>query len=123
MTDRALSEAAMLTSLRDVRLPAEAAGGMAADLAATVALAGCAALLIATALRLLSLRKRSDTSDTLADQLARLSALPEADKRVALLHVLRAHAPERYRALRGALYQPTGGVATTTLEAEVKRLV
>lgn len=123
MSDRALSEAAMLTSLRDIRLPAEAAGGIAADLAATIAIAGFAALLLAGVLRLLSLRNTAAAPETLADQLARLEEMPEADRRVALLHLLRAKAPERYRAVRGALYQPMGGVPTATLEAEVNRLV
>ena len=113
----------MLTSLRDIRLPAEAAGGMAADLAATIALAGCVALVIASILRVLSLRRRVEKTDSLADELARLRHLPEADRRVALLHMLRACAPERYNALRGALYRPTEAVTTAKLEAEVERIV
>lgn len=123
MTDRALSEAAMLQSLRDIRLPTEAAGGMAADLAATIGLAGCVALVLAVALRGLSLQRRSAVPETLAMQRASLAALPEAERRVAFLHLLRAQAPERFEALRGALYRAEGGVDIETLEAEVNRLV
>lgn len=123
MTDGALSESAMLTSLRDIHLPAEAAGGLAADLAVTVGVAGCAALLIAAAFRMVSLKQRHTGSETAQDRRARLAALPEAERRVALLHLLRAQDPQRYAAIRGALYQPGGGIDIATLEAEVTPLV
>ncbi|MCV3274054.1 hypothetical protein [Roseobacter sinensis] len=118
MTDRALSEEAMLASLRDIQLPAEAAGGLVADLAATVGLAGLVALILAGLIRLLS---RSAQRPQRRDPLAESRALPEAERRVALLHLLRARAPERYAAIRGEIYAPGGGVDLATLEAEVRR--
>ena len=124
MTDRAMSEGAMLTSLRDIQLPAEAAGGLAADVAAAIGLAGVCALLVVGCLRALSLRKQQNVgSGSLASKLVELSGLPDAERRVALLHILKARAPDRFAAVRGALYEPGGGVDIATLEAEVHRLV
>ncbi|WP_299672006.1 hypothetical protein [uncultured Roseobacter sp.] len=117
MTDRALSEEAMLASLRDIHLPAEAAGGIAADVAAVIGLGCLGALFFAGLIRLLSLRVRKPAP---ADPLVAVQDLPEAERRVALLHVLREAAPERYAAIRGAIYAPGGGVDLATLEAEVR---
>ncbi|WP_299740855.1 hypothetical protein [uncultured Roseobacter sp.] len=119
MTDRAISETAMLTSLQDIHLPAEAAGGMAADLAVAIGLASLAALLVAGVLRALSLKRRPVSERTLKTRLAEVQKLPDAERRVALLHLMRGLAPERYAEIKGAIYQPGGGVDLATLEAEV----
>ena len=122
MTDQAMSEAAMLISLRDITLPAEAAGGLGADIAATVGLAGILALFIVGMLRLFSMRRRVAASP-LRGQFLAIREMPEDARRIALLHLLRKSQPERYAAIKGALYQPEGGVDIATLEAEVARLV
>ncbi len=118
-----MSETAMLASLRDIDLPSVAAGGVIADLAVTVGFAGVAALIVAGLLRLVSIRRSQGADGDLRIQLARLAQKPPADRRVALLHLLRAHAPDRYAAVKGRLYEPGGGVDIETLEAEVARLV
>jgi hypothetical protein len=122
MTDQAMSEAAMLISLRDITLPVEAAGGSVADVAITVGLAGVLALIIAAGLRLFSMRRPAAASP-LRGQFLAIREMPDDARRVALLHLLRQAQPERYAAIKGALYQPEGGVDIATLEAEVARLV
>jgi hypothetical protein len=122
MTDQAMSEAAMLISLRDITLPVEAAGGSAADIAATVGLAGILALIIAGMLRLFSMRRPAAASP-LRGQFLAIREMPDDARRIALLHLLRQAQPEHYAAIKGALYQPEGGVDIATLEAEVARLV
>ncbi|MGC3940651.1 hypothetical protein ACOTTU_22860 [Roseobacter sp. EG26] len=122
MTDRALSEAAMLSSLRDIRLPADAAGGIVAELALIVGLSALAALLVAGMLRLVSLRERAPVPQTLTDRLAELRGLREGDRRVALLHLLRSHAPDRYAEVASNLYAPGNELENDALEAEVARL-
>jgi hypothetical protein len=122
MTDQAMSEAAMLISLRDITLPVDAAGGAVADIAATVGLAGVLALIIAGMLRLFSMR-RTAAAAPLRGQFLAIREMPDDARRVALLHLLRQAQPERYAAIKGALYQPEGGVDIATLEAEVARLV
>ena len=106
MTGRALSEETMLASLRDIDIPAQAAGGLPADIAMTVGLAGAAALLVAGVLRLLSQKHRSKPATTLQDRLNAARVLPEGDRRVALLHLLRDQSPERYRQVARDLYRP-----------------
>ncbi len=123
MTEQAMSEAAMLVSLRDIHLPTEAAGGAVADIAVAVGLAGLAALMISTVLRLLSKRRPAATGLDMRSRLSAIAEMPEDARRVALLHVLRDAQPDRYAAIKGALYQPGGGVDIATLEAEVARLV
>ncbi|MEX0367235.1 MAG: hypothetical protein AB3N22_14260 [Ruegeria sp.] len=122
MTDTPLSEATMLASLRDIQLPAEAAGGLGAELAVAMGGAGLCALGVVALLRLLS-RRRVLQTKTLGDALAALSDASDPERRVALLHLLRAHAPARYAALKADLYRPEGGPDIAALEAEVARLV
>ncbi|WP_341232955.1 hypothetical protein [uncultured Sulfitobacter sp.] len=122
MTDQAMSEAAMLISLRDITLPVDAAGGLGADIAATVGLAGILALIIAGMFRLFSMRRPAAASP-LRGQLFAIREMPDDARRIALLHLLRQAQPERYAVIKCALYQPGGGVDIDTLEAEVARLV
>lgn len=123
MTDRALSEEAMLASLRDIALPSHAAGGLAADVFMTIALAGIAGLVVAGVLRLFSLRRIARPEPTIRDRLESVRALPDADRRIALLHMLRRHAPERYREIARDLYRPQSAVTAQRLEVELERLV
>ncbi|MFK7762464.1 MAG: hypothetical protein AB8B62_04325 [Roseobacter sp.] len=123
MTERALSETAMLASLRDIKLPVDAAGGVIAELAATVGISGLVALGVAGVLRVISLKRAEKNGKPLQNHRDALVDLPDADRRLALLHLLRAHAPERYAQVRASLYRPSGGVETAELEAEVNRLV
>lgn len=123
MTDRALSENVMLSSLRDIDLPAHAAGGLAADIAITLGLAGFAALAVAGLLCLMSLQRVPAARDTLQLRLEDARALPEEDRRLALLHLLRDRDPDRYYALVRDLYRPNGGPDADQLEKELARLV
>ena len=120
MTDRALSEAAMRAGLQDISLPAQAAGGVLADLALTVGLAGLAALALGVVLRAFSRRK--PRYESTSDALSALRDLAEPERRIAMLHVLRARAPERYAQLTRDLYRADTSLSLAALEAEVKRL-
>lgn len=121
MTDRALSEEAMRASLRDITLPPDAAGGWLSDLAMTIGLAGLAALLLALGLRLISQRSKSPRPQTVADRLAAVRELPPEDRRIALLHLLRTVAPDRYANVAQDLYRPGSTLDPDLLEAEVAR--
>ena len=112
----------MRAALRDIRLPAEAPGGALADLLVSVGLAALAALILVLVLRLLLTQQGARKAETLPEQVARLHALPEGARRVALLRLLRTHAPERYREISKDLYAP-GALDQAALEAEVARLV
>lgn len=112
----------MLASLHDIRLPPTAAGGLLADVMVAIGFACLAALLVVGFLRLFSTIRRAERTETLAQKVERLSALPDPDRRVALLHLLRTHAPDRYADIAGQLYKP-GALDLRALEAEVSRLV
>ncbi|MCR9147841.1 MAG: hypothetical protein NXH74_11660 [Rhodobacteraceae bacterium] len=119
MSDRAISKEALLSGLRDIRLPEPGPMDMLANVTATIALASGAALLIVFVWRLLSSPRLPDTPPSTRD----LDHLPDAERRVALLHMLKARAPDRYAALRSRLYRPDGDLDLATLEAEVARHV
>ncbi|MEM9577780.1 MAG: hypothetical protein AAF999_12290 [Pseudomonadota bacterium] len=123
MSARALSEEAMRASLHDISLPASAAGGVLAEIAVTIGLAGVAAVLVACLLRLFSLRTQPTPQDSLEDHLAKIESLPEDRRRVVLLHLLRQHAPARYAEVARDLYRLRSSVTTQALRAELDRLV
>lgn len=121
MSGRALSETALQAGLRDIRLPADAAGGMGAELAAAIALATVAALLVGAIARQFLGRKPRPTTPSLSRQLAELDTLPDPERRIALLHLLKSYDPSQFAALRDSLYRPGAGVDAAALYAALAR--
>lgn len=119
MSDNALSEATMLASLRDIRLPSEAAGGAFAEYAVVFGLAALASVGCVALLRLLSVRTGASKPLEPSKQTADQPGWSADRRKVALLHKLRARNPTRYAELRGGLYQPGGGPDLETLQHEV----
>jgi len=120
--EQSFSEETMLASLRDIRLPDTAAGGVFADILVSIGMAALAAMLCIGGLRVFFRPRRRSSGVTLGQLVQDAIALPESDRRVALLHILKQHAPEQHKALSGALYAP-GKLDLTQLEAEVAQLV
>ena len=120
MTDDLERAQSLLAGLRDIRLPVEAAGGAVAELAAAVALGAVAALVVAGGARLIGQRAGHVPLAPEGDPLSALSGLGGDDRRVALLHLLRARDPDRYACLRQCLYRRDGALDLATLEAEVR---
>lgn len=123
MSGEAISEEVLQASLRDIRLPAEAPGGFAAELFAALALACLAALLVGGLLRAASRQRPAGSASGLRDQIARAGGLDDPQRRLALLHLLKTHAPDRFAALQDRLYRPGGSLDTATLQAELERHV
>ncbi|MGX0902964.1 putative iron-regulated membrane protein [Roseovarius sp. MBR-79] len=117
----AIDEAAMLAALHDIRLPEAAAGGAPADLAAATALGAALALGVAGLMRLLARRRQGPRAPTLADRLEALKGQDAAARRVALLHLLRDHWPEKYTALKPTLYRRDAALDLDALEAALRR--
>lgn len=115
MREGAISKDALLASLRDIRLPEAGSADLVSNLTATLALASVLALLLVGLFQLLSRpgQHQDATRETLSD----------AERRLALLRLLKDRAPERYAALRPRLYRPDGDLDAATLEAEVARHV
>ncbi|WP_417605781.1 hypothetical protein [Primorskyibacter flagellatus] len=121
MSERALSETALQAGLRDIRLPADAAGGMGAELAAAIGLAAVAALVIGLIARQFLGRKPRPARPSLDRKLAELDALPDPERRIALLHLLKLYDPSQFAALRDSLYRPDAGPDTAALRAVLAR--
>lgn len=118
MTEKALSEATMLASLRDIHLPAEAVGGALAEYAAVFGLAALASVGCVAILRFLSVKTAANRPER-PDRFVEQPGWSVDRRRVALLHRLRAQNPKRYAELSGDLYQPGGGPDLDTLQDEV----
>ncbi|WP_299897651.1 hypothetical protein [uncultured Ruegeria sp.] len=119
MSEKALSEATMLASLRDIHLPAEATGGVFAEYAAVVGIAALASVGCVAILRFLSIKTAANMQMGPSDQTAERPGWSVDRRRVALLHRLRVENPKRYDELTGGLYQPGGGPDLETLQEEV----
>jgi hypothetical protein len=78
---------------------------------------------VAGLLRLFSQQHRPVPVTTLRDRIDAARTLTEADRRVALLHLLRDRAPDRYRQVARDLYHPDAILPVEQLEAELERLV
>lgn len=118
----ALNEAAMLAALHDIRLPEAAAGGASADLAAAAALGAALALVAAGLVRLLARRRRRTArAPTLSARLDALRGQDAAARRVALLHLLRDHLPEKYTDVKPTLYRRDTDLDLDALEAALRR--
>ena len=121
MSDTILSEAALRASLHDIRLPAEAAGGVLAELFAAGGLGGLLALCLLLVLRGLSRRGMRSRQASLPEEVARLAHVPPERRRVGLLHLMRVHTPERLEALRPDLYRAESALDADRIEAELLR--
>lgn len=121
MSETALSREAMLAGLTDIRLPEAASGGLLADVAVVIGLAACLAAILLGLAQLFGLTRRPHRPPSLTEEIAAYSALPAADRRIRLLHMLRERKPERYKALvgDGGLYRPNSGPVIAEIEAEL----
>ena len=118
--DRALTEEAVLTGLQDIRLPAEAAGGTLAELLAVVGIGLSLALLLGLASRVVTRPSAAKPcAPSMAARLAALSDLPEGERRLALLHLLKETRPDRFQALAEGIYRMGGLPDATVLETEL----
>ena len=116
--EQGFSRETMLAALRDIRLPGDAAGGWLAEMLVSIGLAALAALICLALLRLVFRHKTTPKALTLAETIQQVETLPEQAQRVALLHLLKQHAPERFAALSQRLYAPHA-LDLATLKAEL----
>lgn len=121
MADRALTREAMLNGLHDIRFPAEAPGGLIAELLAVIGVALIGAVLIGLIMRSVTLPRKKATEPGLQDRLAALAKLPDNERQIALLHLLKSQRPDAFRKLSAKLYTPGGAPDVSALEAEVAR--
>ncbi|MBY6047200.1 hypothetical protein [Vannielia litorea] len=107
---QALTEEAVQAGLVEIRLPADAPGGLIAELAAGAGMGLGLALCIALLLRpVLRGRERPPAPASFAQRLAAADALPEEQREIALLTLWREADPSGYGAQRSQIYA-RGGV-------------
>ncbi len=113
MADRALTEEAMLTGLRDIHLPGDAAGGTAADLLAAAAIGLLLAFMLGALLKTFTVspRVREFGSDALSDDIDRVQAL----------YRLKLHHPDRFARFRPLLYRRGDQPDRDTVLRELRR--
>ncbi len=126
MAERAITAAELVAGLHDIRLPPEAPGGFIAELAAAAAIGLLIALAAGFLLSLIaapSLQKRPPRArpDTLARQIQVLRALPDDDRTIALLRLLKSCNPKAAATLEARLYRPGGLPSIASLESALTK--
>ncbi|MGB5558701.1 MAG: hypothetical protein WBN04_11910 [Paracoccaceae bacterium] len=107
----------LIAGLQDIRLPSHAPGGMWAEILAAAGLGLLLACCVALVLPLITRRKSLPHAPTLSQRVAALSGLPEADRAVGLLHLLKQHDPEAAAQFGRKIYARGGLPDAATLEA------
>lgn len=112
--------ATLLAGLHDIRLPAQAAGGAAADILAAVGFGLLLALCLSPAVRALTRTGRRGGEAGLAARLAEIERLPEAQRQSALLRVVGEVKPEYLRRKGADLYRRGGLPSAADLAAALR---
>lgn len=118
-----MSKEAMLAGLADIRLPEAAEGGLAAELAVAIGVAALTAGCLMAFGRILGVSRRRVRPLSLAAEIDAVADLAPTERRLRLLHLLKARAPGRYAELLSGddLYKPDGAPDVAAIEAELRR--
>ena len=110
----------LLAGLQDIRLPADAPGGLLAEMLVVIGMALGLALLVSLALRVVLRRpERTAVPLSLSMQVAALRDRPADDRVIGLLALIRTHAPGALPGLRSRIY----GTGTPVEPAELEALL
>ena len=120
MTERMIGEEAMLASLRDIHLPADASGGMVAEILAAMALGLFLALVLGGLAKLVSRHRLQQKPMPLTARLDALETQPEVEQRRAVLELFKQHAPDRLASLAPSLFDKATAPSTASLIAELR---
>ncbi|PUB19427.1 hypothetical protein [Yoonia sediminilitoris] len=124
MADHSITRDTMLQSLHDIRLPADAPGGLWAELAAAAGLGLALALVFSFLIPLFTRpRAQSDAAPDLAADIAALHALPQDAYQLELLRLVRAHAPALLGPDPQKIYAPEGFPDARALEKKLLETV
>lgn len=118
MADRALTEEAVLAGLQDIRLPPDAAGGLAAELLAAIGFGLIVAAVLGLFIPLITRSRRPEWTRTAGAR----AQLTEDARQLELLRLLKRKRPETFAALAARIYAPNGLPDIETLETEVGRV-
>lgn len=108
----------LLAGLQDIRLPADAPGGLFAEMMVVIGMALGLALLVSLALRVVLRRpERTAAPLSLSAQVAALRDRPADDRVIGLLALIRTHVPGALPGLRPRIYGAGDPPAAAELEA------
>lgn len=120
MSDRALTVEAVLAGLQDIRLPAGAPGGLVAELLVALGAGLLCALAFGLMLRAFTtVLEQKKRSPTLADRVQLAATLPEEQRQLQLMHMLKSTRPDAFAVVAGNLYRRDGLPDSKTLEKEL----
>ena len=119
MAERALTEEAMLAGLHDIRLPADAPGGLVAEVLAAGGLGVLAALVVAALVVALT-RLKPATSARPDSNHGEIDSDNDNARRLRLLHQLKTERPEAFAQLSSDLYRKGGLPEVAAIERMMK---
>lgn len=122
MADQPSPSIDLLSGLYGNRLPETAAGGIWADMLVAVGIGLLCAVAVSSLLPLITSERRQKPTVTLRVEIARLESLPDAARKIGLLHLLRERDPRSFHALRSRLYGRGKFPACAELEESLRQL-
>lgn len=118
MAEDDFSKETMLEGLHDIRLPASAPGGLIAEMAVMIGVAMVCALLVSFLLPVVFRRVKPPVAEpTIADKIAAAAELPETERAIALLQLIRTQKPEAMPVTSAQLYTAYAFPSVAQLEA------
>jgi len=110
----------LANSLQDIRLPDAAAGGLLAEILAALGVGLLLAFCVGMIVRLVSRRRSAPRLATLAERIVALEDLPEPERALGLLHILKERDPQAAAQYGSAIYARGGLPDAATLKAAIK---
>lgn len=112
----------MLAGLQDIRLPEIAPGGLIAELAAAVGVGLLIACAFSFLIPILTRKATPNSAPSLSEQLDVARQLPEAERSVSLLHMLREQDKDTADALQDRLYGQEDFPSSRELEQLLRQI-
>ncbi|MCP4070881.1 MAG: hypothetical protein GY742_03965 [Hyphomicrobiales bacterium] len=121
MNKQGITEVDFLAGLHDIRLPSEAAGGLASEILAALGIGLLLAVCIGLLAPLVTKRKSKIPLPGLPDRIEALKLLPDEGRAIALLHLLKENNPEAAAGFCRNIYSPGGIPQISILENELMK--
>ena len=119
MNEQGITEIDFLAGLHDIRLPSEAAGGLASEILASIGVGLLLAVCIGLVLPLVTKIKSKTPPPSLSDRIDALKLLSDEGRTIALLHLLKENNPEAAERFCSNIYSPGGIPQISMLENEL----
>lgn len=112
----------LLAGLQDIRLPESAPGGLIAELAAAVGVGLLISSVLSFLIPILTRKETQNRAPSLDEKLDAARQLPEAERSVSLLHMLREQDKDAVDALQKRLYGQAEFPSSQELEQQLRQI-